>query len=168
MNAEPRPLGVATAALTGALAGLAGAAAVTTANGIEQKLFLPVEEPLEIEPILVVETEARKAGHPISKPAAWAAGMGAHLAYSALWGAIYGVVQNRLRLPHALHGLVYGELIWALNYPKWGILPRRGILPPATERPRAKALIPLGTHAVFGLATAAAFEALSGGNGRRY
>ncbi|MBA3658623.1 MAG: hypothetical protein H0W67_03415 [Gemmatimonadales bacterium] len=146
---------------TGALAGLGGAAAVTTANLIEQQLFLPRNEPFEIEPIEVAKTEARNAGHPLSTGGQWAAGTAAHLAYSALWGAIYGVAQRRLRLPHLLHGVVFGEIIWALNYPRWGILPQRGILPPAGERSRTRALIPLGTHAVFGLATAALFQLLS-------
>lgn len=156
--APKQQMTLSSAALKGVLAGLAGALAVTTANVIEQKLFLPRWEPLEIEPMEVVKTEARKKGVELSNPEIIAAGFGAHTLYSALWGAIYGVVQSRLRLPRLLHGLVYGELIWAANYPRWGVLPRRGILPPASERSAAKAWIPVGTHAVFGLVTAAAFE----------
>lgn len=146
---------------TGALAGLGGAAAVTTANIIEQEVFLPKNEPFEIEPIEVVKTEAAKTGHTLNFGERWAAGMAAHLVYSAMWGAIYGAAQRRLRFPHLLHGLVYGEIIWALNYPKWGILPQRGILPPVSERSRAQAWIPIGTHAVFGIATAALFHLLT-------
>ena len=154
---------LADAALKGALAGLAGGAAVFTTTKLEKQLLLSDAEQRRSEPTpkRVVDTLAEREGTQISDKQAMAGGMAAHFAYSAFWGALYGVGQSRLRLPAVAAGTAYGELIYALNYRQWGILPQLGILPAPSERSLKKNLIPVGSHAVFGVATALAFDALT-------
>ena len=150
----------ARAALEGALAGLIGGAAMMAAMKGGAKVLLPEGETMEPPPKKLVETLAQNRGAQISDAQATAAGMGVHMGHSALWGAIYGVVQDRLHPPDALHGLLLGGLVYAANFPEWGLLPKLGVLPPPTEQSLEKAVLPLGTHLVFGLATATAFRAL--------
>jgi hypothetical protein len=107
-----------------------------------------------------VETLAQSSGVELSDVQATAAGMGVHMGYSALWGALFGVVQDRMRPPSALHGLLLGGLVYAANFPSFGLLPKLGVLPPPSQQPLSEAAVPAGAHVVYGLATAAAFEAL--------
>ncbi len=77
------------------------------------------------------------------------------LAWAAGVGALYGVARTRLRLPRGAKGIVLSGLMSAVEFPGDGRLlsPRRA--------PRA--LLPIGARAVFGYATAAAFDLLAGG-----
>lgn len=111
-------------------------------------------------PKKLMEAVAQKHAVEISQPQAMAAGMGVHMGYSALWGAIYGIVQDRLRLPDVLHGLLLGGLVYAADFREWGLLPRVGALPPPSAQEPVQAAIPMVAHAVFGLTTAKVFEAL--------
>jgi hypothetical protein len=153
--------GIAEAAAKGALAGVAGGMVMMMAIKMEQQALLPEGAQAESPPKKVVETMAERAGVELPEPQATAVAMGAHLEYGAMWRALYGILKSRLRVSPALLGLVYGELIYALNYPSWGLLPRLGVQPPPSQQPLAKAAIPVGAHAIFGLATAAAYETLS-------
>jgi hypothetical protein len=82
------------------------------------------------------------------------------MGYSAMWGALFGVVQDRVHPPSMLHGLVLGGLAYAANFPSFGLLPRLGVEPAPSLQPLNEAAIPVGAHIVYGLTTAAAFEAL--------
>ncbi|CAN5484517.1 hypothetical protein BH24GEM3_BH24GEM3_24110 [soil metagenome] len=155
-----RPAGLGEAALKGAVAGVLGGAAMMMAMKLGQQALLPEGEQMEPPPKKLVETLAERQGVELSDTQAMAAGMGVHLGYSALWGAIYGAVQSRLHPPDALHGLLLGGLVYASSFPEFGLLPKLGVLPPPTQQSLEKAALPVGAHLVFGLATAAAFAAL--------
>ena len=155
-----RPTGLGEAALKGAVAGVLGGAAMMMAMKLGQQALLPEGEQMEPPPKKLVETLAERQGVELSDNQAMAAGMGVHMGHSALWGAIYGAVQSRLHPPDALHGLLLGGLVYATNFPEFGLLPKLGVLPPPTQQPLEKAALPVGAHVVFGLATAAAFAAL--------
>jgi hypothetical protein len=152
---------VADAAVRGALAGAIGGAVMMMAMKMEQKALLPKGERMEPPLKKLVETVADNQGAGLSDRQAMAAGMGVHLGYGALWGAVYGAVQNRLHPPDLLHGLLLGGLFYAANFPEWGLLPKLGVLPSPSEQPLDKAAIPLVAHLVFGVATAKTFQALS-------
>jgi hypothetical protein len=152
--------GTGEAALKGALAGLIGGAAMMMAMKIEQKVLLPEGQSMEPPPKALVETLAEKAGIDLEDRQATIAGMGVHMGYSAMWGALFGVVQDRMHPPSALHGLLLGGLVYAANFPSFGLLPKLGVLPPPSLQPLSEAPVPAGAHVVYGLATAAAFEAL--------
>lgn len=124
------------------------------------RALLPEGEDREPPPKKLVETLAQSSGVELSDVQATAAGMGVHMGYSALWGALFGVVQDRMRPPSALHGLLLGGLVYAANFPSFGLLPKLGVLPPPSQQPLSEAAVPAGAHVVYGLATAAAFEAL--------
>jgi uncharacterized membrane protein YagU involved in acid resistance len=150
----------ADSALLGAAAGLLGGVAMMVAMKMEQQALLAEEERMDPPPKKLAEVIARRQGVALSDTQAMAAGMAVHMGYSALWGAIYGVVQDRLHPPDLLHGLALGGLVYASNFPEWGLLPRLGVLPPPSEQNATRVAIPVISHAVFGVATAKAFEAM--------
>ena len=152
--------GVSETALKGALAGMIGGAAMMMTMKMEQKALLPEGQTMEPPPKKLVETLAEKADVELEDRQAQMAGMGVHMVHSAMWGALYGVVQDRMHPPSALHGLLLGGLVYAANFPSFGLLPKLGVLPPPSQQPLREAAIPAGAHVVYGLATAAAFEAL--------
>ncbi len=161
MRERTRRVSGGEAALKGALAGMIGGAVMMMAMKAEQKLLLPKGQQMEPPPKKLVETLAEKQGIELSDTQAMAAGMGVHMGSSALWGAVFGVVQNRLHPPDLLHGLLLGGLVYATTFPEWGLLPKMGVLPPPPQQSMEKAAIPVGAHVVFGLATAAAFDAMT-------
>ena len=149
------------AALKGALAGLIGGAVMMMAMKAEQKVLLPEGQQMEPPPKKLVETLAENQGIKLSNTQSMAAGMSVHMGYSAVWGAVFGVVQNRLHPPDLLHGLLLGGLVYAASFPEWGLLPQMGVLPPPSQQSMEKAAVPFGAHIVFGLATAAAFDTMT-------
>lgn len=155
-----RRAGVGESALKGAVAGMIGGAAMMMAMKIEQKALLSEEERTDPPPKRLVETLAARQGTSLTNTQAKAAGMGVHMGYSALWGAIFGVVQERVHPPELLHGLLLGGLVYAANFPERGLLPRVGALPPPAEQDPKQAAIPAMAHVVYGVATAKAFGAL--------
>lgn len=155
-----RRVGVGEAALKGAVAGMVGGAAMMMAMKVEQKALLPEGRTMEPPPKKLVETLAGKADVGLEDGQARMAGMGVHMGYSAMWGALFGIVQNRVHPPSAMHGLLLAGLVYAANFPSFGLLPRLGVLPPPSQQPLREAAIPAGAHVVYGLATAAVFEAV--------
>lgn len=158
VDRRPGPAG---AALRGAVAGMAGGAVMAITMKAEQKAILPEGTRTEPPSRKLVEAEAEEHGVEISQANASAAGVAAHMLYSALVGAAFGLVERRRRRPSLLDGLVLGGLVYATNFPSWGLLPKQGALPPPTEQSIEEAAIPVGAHAAFGLTTAAALRAVS-------
>jgi hypothetical protein len=156
-------MSIGEAALKGALAGVAGGAAMTLVRPLQARGLLPASERSGPEWEKIVRSEARRRRIHLTKLQSALLGGAVHLSYSALIGATYGVVRSRARIPDAAQGLVTSALVYAANYPAWGLMPRRGVASsPSKQRPR-KALIPVATHAVFGVTTAAAFKVLARG-----
>ena len=84
--------------------------------------------------------------------------LSAHLAYGASAGAFYALLRPRggnvLR-----DGVVLGLAVWAAGYLGW--LPRAGLLPPVSQHTAPQLLGELGHHAMYGIATAAAFTGVA-------
>ena len=156
-------MSVGEAALKGALAGVAGGAAMMLARPLEAKGLLPASERSGPEWERIVRSEARRRRIHLTELQITLLGSAVHLSYSALIGAAYGVVRSRTRVPDAAQGLVTSALVYAANFPAVGLVPRRGIAPPPKKQRPRKALTPVATHAVFGVTTAAAFRALAHG-----
>jgi hypothetical protein len=156
-------MSVGEAALKGALAGVAGGAAMMLVRPFQAKGLLPASERTEPEWQKVVRSEARRRRIHLTKMQSALLGSAVHLSYSALIGAAYGVMRSRAPIPDAAQGLVTSGLVYAANFPAWGLMPRRGVTPPPSKPRRRKAVIPVATHAVFGVTTAAAFKVLSRG-----
>lgn len=149
------------AALKGALAGMAGAMVMKAVMEMEQRALLPEGQRMEPPPKKLVAEVAESRGVELTPGQEQAAAMGVHLGYSALWGALHGVGSHLLRLPTALHGMLLGGAVYAATVGPGGLLPRMGVLPSPMLQPLRKAAVPLGAHAAFGLTTAAVYDALS-------
>ena len=148
----------------GAVAGVIGTAAMT-ALGMKPGAarWLPESMlPDEFLPLKITRWVEQKARlyRRVKRTGSEAALTGAsHLGYGALAGAGYGLLRSRLdRLPSWLAGGSYGVILWAAGYEGW--IPAAGIQPPTTQKPPRKWTVPVGSHLIFGLATALAFERL--------
>ena len=73
----------------------------------------------------------------------------AHFGYGALFGAVYGLFDNRLPVPASLQGALAGLAVWTGSYLGW--LPAAGILRPATQHPWRRNLLMIVAHIVWGV-----------------
>ena len=143
-------------------------AIAATVGGMVMKLVWDVEERALLSPDQrtsptreAVESMAEKRDIELSDAQKTAGALTVYGGNMAMWGAIYGMVQSRLHPPDALHGLALGGLIYAANFPSWGVLPQLRVLPPPSDLPAKHAAIPIVAHVAFGLTTAAVFDALN-------
>lgn len=104
-------------------------------------------------------------GASLSESARTAAGAGMHFAYGGFWGAVYGLIQSSLRLPAALHGLLYGLLVWLIG--PVTLVPAMGIMPPPQQQGVRQALLVAGFHVSYGLALGLVFDAFTRPGRRR-
>lgn len=81
----------------------------------------------------------------------------AHWAYGSALGAIYGVVQSRLRVHPLLHGTVFGTAVWGLAY---AALTPLGIYEAPWRYPAKQLAVDWSYHALYGLGVASAYETL--------
>ena len=74
----------------------------------------------------------------------------AHFGFGAAGGAVFGLLHRRLRLPipAAVHGVVFGSLVWAASYKGW--IPALGILPPPERDQPGRPATMLLAHWVYG------------------
>jgi hypothetical protein len=80
-----------------------------------------------------------------------------HWAYGILGGVPYGLLAGSLRRPRVGYGAVFGAGVWATSY---AVLPAAGLYKPITQYDRVTLAKDLASHLVYGLTTAAAFNAL--------
>lgn len=92
-------------------------------------------------------------------------GMATHFLYGGFWGAVYGVIQSSLRLPAALHGPLYGLIVWLIGPAT--LVPAMGIMPPLQRQGTRRALLVAGFHLAYGLGLGLTFEACAGRERRR-
>ena len=155
-----RRMSLGEAALKGAIAASIGGLAMKLAWDAEQKL-LPESERLGSPTKGAMEAIARKRDVELSDAQTSAAAAAFYGGTMAGWGAVFGVVQSRFHPPDALHALLLGGILYSLNFPKFGLLPKLGVLPSPGQQSTTGATAPIVPHIVFGLTTAAAFKALT-------
>jgi len=73
-----------------------------------------------------------------------------HFSYGALTGAVYEVLEERIRLQNILKGTLAGLAVWAGSYLVW--LPAMGILSPATRHPWRRNVLMIVAHIIWGMA----------------
>lgn len=95
---------------------------------------------------------------PIEDDTRQVAGQAIHWSYGAAWGALYGVVQSSLHLPHLVHGTIFGGLVAVVAST---LVPAIGLTPPPTRQPLAMSGMQMVTHLLYGWATALTFRVLS-------
>ena len=75
---------------------------------------------------------------------------GAHLAFGALGGAVFGLLRRVFpALPGGLLGVSFALVIWAVSYKGW--IPALGILPPPGDDRPGRPLVMIIAHVVYGL-----------------
>lgn len=153
--------GVLGAAVRGAIAGVAGGLAMIGARELEQ---LAVAEPVLEQPRRKPASRraatrmARTIGVELSTAQGESAGVVLQLATAAAVGAVYGVARSYLPVPRGADAAILGGIVYLAN--AWGVMPAAGLLALPPGQTLEEALVPVGTHAVFGVATARVFELL--------
>ena len=157
-------LGLGEAALRGALAGLAGGAVLMLARRVEEMSFhrkriLRPGAAADPEWSELTARAGRRLGTRLSRRQRAAMGVGAHLAYTALLGALFGVLQARAdRMPGNLPEILEEVLMFAANAPRHRMRFRSRRA--AAANGQRKSALPVEGGNLFGTATAAAFRAL--------
>ena len=150
------------AAIRGALGGVAGGLAM---YGMKQKVapkVIPEDMRREgFAPRKAVEWAEEQAGHPnaLTDAEEEKAAMAAHLAYSAGFGALYGLVRRKADgVPTPLAGALFGLAVWGVNFE--GLMPALGMMKATTDMPMQKWPPDIMGHVIYGAATAVVYEAL--------
>ena len=87
--------------------------------------------------------------------------MASHLAYSAEFGALYGILRTRIRgLPAPLAGAMLGLAVWGVTVSFQGWMPALGIMRATTDLPKKQWPPDIIGHVLYGAATAVTHEAL--------
>ncbi|HJU89291.1 MAG TPA: hypothetical protein VJ672_07865 [Gemmatimonadaceae bacterium] len=159
---EQNELDVSQAAFRGAAAGLIGGAAVLLLSMLVRRGVLATEDTTDDEWARLIRTAGRKAGLKLSARQVRAARMTAQLTYSAMVGAAYGIARTRRHLPGPLRAALNSGLVHAASLPVVADLrPKRRTPARKRRRREPKGLaIPVGSAALYGLTTSAAFTAL--------
>lgn len=73
-----------------------------------------------------------------------------HFGFGMGAGALFGALHRRLRLPihPAVHGVIFGTLVWAVSYKGW--VPALGIMPPPERDWPGRPVAMLLAHWVYG------------------
>jgi hypothetical protein len=122
---------------------------------------LPVAQRYPLPPRIITDRIAARAPLPsqaIPEPGP-ARALGAHFAFGAAAGALYGSVKIPLRDRYPVaSGIAYGLLVWGVSYLGW--VPAAGLMPPATRQPAQRNAMMIGAHVVWGAALGFATKAL--------
>jgi len=150
------------ALIRGTLAGAAGTAVMTLMMRKAAPRMIPAEmRPDEFPPKRVVEWAEEQAGQPhaLSESQEMQAAMGAHFAYGASAGALYGLLRDQADgIPAPVAGMLFGVGLWAISFEGW--MPAGGVQQATTEKPLKKWPMPIMAHMVYGVTTALAYQAL--------
>ena len=77
------------------------------------------------------------------------------LCYGATFGAVYAMLRPRGG-PRLVDGAWFGLVTWSAGYLGW--LPASGLMPPLWKHEAKQVAKPIAEHAVYGMATVAAYD----------
>lgn len=161
-----------TVIIKGAIAGATGTAVMSAvmqrAPELIERIGIPMPEP-QAPPRHPDEPDAPTADaadrvasgvarEPLDPGARAKAGEAIHWVYGAAWGAFYGIIQSSLKLPHLLHGTLFGVLVYGVATT---LVPRMRLAPSPADQPPQLNALQLGTHLVYGWATAITYAILN-------
>lgn len=145
--------------IAGAIAGLAGVAAMTATMEVYYRL-LPADQRRPVEPSLIVQrvmpAAVRSGEHGERRHLLLT--LAAHLGYGTTSGAAYALTMSKTPLPTPVKGLVFGLALFAVGYLGW--LPSAGILRPASDYPTGRNVGLIVAHLIYGSVTALVAGAL--------
>jgi uncharacterized membrane protein len=149
----PRGLG---AAGFGLAAGVVGTAAMTSA---QYWLYGLTGGEASEAPAKVGERILGALGVKVKKEQRPALNTAMHVLYGSSWGGPFGIAFGRgERPPGPVQGLVFGANVWAASL---AMLPALGLADAPWRQPPLALAQDLGFHLVYGLSTAAAYEAFT-------
>ncbi len=147
-------LGLGSRVLIGAIAGLVGTMAMTSAmRRLHEKL--PPKEHYPLTPREIIDEAAAQADLEITSEGAKDLTIAGHFAYGAACGALLAAINPHLS---ARSGAAAGVAVWLISYLGW--IPAADILKPATDHPPRRNALLIGVHLVWGAATAKAMREL--------
>ena len=86
-------------------------------------------------------------------------GQAVHIAYGSIWGLVYGILQTtRTRRP-VMSGVAHGLFVWAFGPAI--LVPAMKLMPAPAKTPRARAMLSVAAHAIYGVTVATLFSRLS-------
>ncbi len=154
-GAEPRKRSVLRGAAEGLVAGLAGTAAMTLAQGAEFALL--GAEPSD-SPFQVADKISRKTGRGrIKRKDKRAVNQGMHWLYGASWGIPYGVITAGTKVRPEVSGPALGVVVWGAALAQY---PALGLAAPPWKRSLESLGSELVFHLVYGVGAGAALRAL--------
>ncbi|MEZ4736996.1 MAG: hypothetical protein R3E79_58695 [Caldilineaceae bacterium] len=153
-------------AAKGAIAGIAGTAALTVGMQLMPQVMAPLgmaegqrdDQPEEPNVRLVEKATLVLWGKVPEQATKMVGGQFIHWGYGATWGAMYGLAQQQLQLPHHMHGLLLGAVIGTVAST---VVPAMALTPPPTRQPVAETVMMTGLQLLYGWVTAQMFYALS-------
>jgi putative membrane protein len=74
-----------------------------------------------------------------------------HFGFGMSMGAIYDLLAQKVPLPAALKGLVFGLIVWTASYMGW--LPVLGFREAAPKEPQGRNILMIAAHVVWGTVT---------------
>lgn len=154
------------AALAGAAAGLAGGAAVLAVRLLAERGVLALRGTADDDWRDIAASVADRLGLDLSRRQRAVAGATAHLVYSALLGALYGVGARGVALPGPARGMLGEVLTYGARLPAQAVGPLLGPRRKLRRKLRGLAsgrragLLAVSSDDVYSMATAAAFRAL--------
>jgi putative membrane protein len=86
-----------------------------------------------------------------------------HFVFGATAGLLYGAMEEKVPVSHAVKGPLAGMVVWTGSYLGW--IPALGILPSATEQPRRRNLLMIVAHLIWGLTLGALARLFNAGAG---
>src|SRR3954451_11083612 len=147
------------ALLRGAISGFAATLPMTIAMELMHRR-LGFTKGYALPPRQITANVARSLGvrHRLDEDEERVATMVAHFAYGSSVGVPYALVEDAIPLPPVLKGAGYGLLVWGGSYLE--LLPRLGLLSPATRHPPERNALMIAAHLVWGGTLAIANERL--------
>jgi len=131
----------------GAIAGLVATLPMTIFMRLAWKQ-LPEQEKYALPPRQIT----RKLIKPVRKlnePKQRVLALFLHFVFGMGAGLVYGVVEQKIPLPHGVKAPLAGMAVWTGSYLGW--IPALGILPPASEQPWRRNLLMIIAHLIWGL-----------------
>jgi len=151
-------------AALGAVAGLAGTVALALVLKSQEKIAPSAMPPMRDDPgrFMVNKTKqvlpSRVQEYVPDKAEALAANA-LRLGYGSIFGAIYGLSRRRGG-SSLVEGPILGIAAWAAGYLGW--LPATGLMRPVWKQKAHQAITPAAEHALYGMATVAAYDWMVG------
>ncbi|MFQ5878731.1 MAG: hypothetical protein ACE5IZ_00940 [Dehalococcoidia bacterium] len=130
--------------------------------GFHIRDFVYPGAPTHFHPALIARRIARALGREqdLTEQQIWSLGVLIHYWYGGFWGAVYGLIYDRIPLPSVLSGWLLAAFLWTIAFPGW--IPAFGIAPPFYKLEKDDLLGTIAGHTGYGLATGLFVRALLG------